>query len=253
MDCRANDLEQAGRLRAEFLSAMSYELRTPLTSIIGFTRLLEHGLAGPVNEDQKRYLGIVYHSANRVLALINDLVELSRIVAGQAGLACERFNFAQTVGEVVQTLAPMAFQKSLGLDTDLPGPVLEITGDRKRCYQVLLNLAANAVRFTERGEVKITVRTEGELLRASVADTGKGIPREEMETLFEPFHDMSGPAGLFDHGVSLGLHVSRRLARLMGGDLTVESEIGKGSTFTFSVPLNLSAVYGSSSSSGKTA
>jgi signal transduction histidine kinase len=234
---RANErLEELDRLKSQFLATMSHELRTPLNSIIGFTGILRQGFAGPVNDEQKKQLGVVFSSAKHLLSLINDLLDLSRIEAGKVEIECEPFDFVEVVDDVVQNLLPIAAQKNLRLATDLPVPAIQMLGDRKRCFQVLLNLANNAVKFTDRGEVKITARTEGNKLRVCVADTGIGIKPEQMGMLFEAFRQLDGTAKRVYEGTGLGLHLCRRLLTLMHGEIGVESEFGKGSRFTFTLP-----------------
>jgi PAS domain S-box-containing protein len=234
---RANErLEEMDRLKSQFLATMSHELRTPLNSIIGFTGILRQGFAGPVNDEQKKQLGLVFSSSTHLLSLINDLLDLSRIEAGKVEIEHQRFNFAEVIDEVVQSLLPLARQKNLNLAVDVPPSALEMSGDRKRCFQVLLNLANNAVKFTDRGEVKITARAEEDNLRVCVADTGIGIRPEQMGMLFEAFRQLDGTARRVYEGTGLGLHLCRRLLTLMHGEIGVESEFGKGSRFCFTIP-----------------
>ncbi|PWU20359.1 MAG: hypothetical protein C5B50_04005, partial [Verrucomicrobia bacterium] len=229
-------LEELDRLKSQFLATMSHELRTPLNSIIGFTSILRKGFAGPVNEEQHKELGMVFGSAKHLLSLINDLLDLSRIEAGKVEIESEPFNFVEVIEEVVQNLTPLAGQKKLRLATELPGPAIEMVGDRKRSYQVLLNLANNAVKFTDRGEVKISAQAGPDQLRVCVADTGIGIKPEQMGMLFEAFRQLDGTARRVYEGTGLGLHLCRRLLTLMRGEIGVESEFGKGSRFTFTLP-----------------
>jgi PAS domain S-box-containing protein len=229
-------LEELDRLKSQFLATMSHELRTPLNSIIGFTGILRKGFAGPVNDEQYKELGMVFGSAKHLLSLINDLLDLSRIEAGKVELESEPFNFLEVIEEVVQNLTPLAGQKNLRLATDLPGSGIEMVGDRKRSYQVLLNLANNAVKFTDHGEVKITARVEQDQLRVCVADTGIGIKPEQMGMLFEAFRQLDGTARRVYEGTGLGLHLCRRLLTLMHGEIGAESDFGKGSRFTFTLP-----------------
>jgi PAS domain S-box-containing protein len=229
-------LEELDRLKSQFLATMSHELRTPLNSIIGFTSILRKRFAGPVNEEQDKQLGLVFGSARHLLSLINDLLDLSRIEAGKVEIESERFNFVEVIEEVVRSLTPLAGQKQLRLATDLPGPAIEMVGDRKRAYQVLLNLANNAVKFTDHGEVKITARAGQDQLRVCVADTGIGIKPEQIGMLFEAFRQLDGTARRVYEGTGLGLHLCRRLLTLMHGEIGVESEFGKGSRFTFTLP-----------------
>ena len=229
-------LEELDRLKSQFLATMSHELRTPLNSIIGFTGILRQGFAGPVNDEQKKQLGLVFGSAKHLLSLINDLLDLSRIEAGKVDLEQETFNFVEVIDEVVQNLMPLAAHKNVRMATDLPGQSIQMVGDRKRCFQVLLNLANNAVKFTDRGEVKITASTERDRLRVCVADTGIGIKSEQIGMLFEAFRQLDGSAKRVYEGTGLGLHLCRRLLELMHGEIGVESEFGKGSRFTLILP-----------------
>jgi PAS domain S-box-containing protein len=237
---RANErLEELDRLKSQFLATMSHELRTPLNSIIGFTGILRQGFAGPVNEEQKKQLNLAFSSGKHLLSLINDLLDLSRIEAGKVEIEREPFDFVEVIEDVVQNLTPMAAQKNLRLATDLPGSAIPMEGDRKRSYQILLNLANNAVKFTDRGEVKISARVEGGQLRVCVADTGIGIKPEQMGMLFEAFRQLDGTAKRVYEGTGLGLHLCRKLLRLMHGEIGVESEFGKGSRFSFTLPRQL--------------
>ncbi|HPI93230.1 MAG TPA: ATP-binding protein [Deltaproteobacteria bacterium] len=235
-------LRELDRLKSQFLATMSHELRTPLNSIIGFTGILRQGFAGPVNDEQKKQLDMAYTSAKHLLSLINDLLDLSRIEAGKVELEHKGFNFADVVTEVVNGLMPMTNQKGISLHAELPGPGISMTGDRKRCYQVLLNLANNAVKFTEQGEIRIDAGAEDGKLRVCVADTGIGIKPENLPMLFEAFRQVDGSAKRVYEGTGLGLYLCRTLLTLMGGEIEVESEFGRGSRFTFTVPLILQEV-----------
>lgn len=230
-------LQELDRLKSEFLATMSHELRTPLNSIIGFTGILRQGLAGPINPEQTKQLGIAYESARHLLSLINDLLDLSRIEAGKIELDATPFDFRGVVADVVAYLLPMAVQKRIGLLTDLPPDTIPMFGDQRRCFQVLLNLANNAVKFTERGEVRIRARAENEALRASVTDTGIGIKSEHVGMLFEAFRQVDGSAKRVYEGTGLGLHLCRKLLRLMRGEIFVTSTPGQGSCFSFTLPL----------------
>jgi signal transduction histidine kinase len=239
---RANErLEEMDRLKSQFLATMSHELRTPLNSIIGFTGILRQGFAGPVNDEQKKQLGMVFSSSKHLLSLINDLLDLSRIEAGKVEVEHQPFNFLEVIDEVVQSLLPLATQKGLKLAVEESSSDLEMLGDRKRSFQVLLNLANNAVKFTDRGEVKITARAEADKLRVCVTDTGIGIKPEQMGMLFEAFRQLDGTAKRAYEGTGLGLHLCRRLLTLMHGEIGVESEFGKGSRFCFTIPRGLTS------------
>jgi signal transduction histidine kinase len=163
-------------------------------------------------------------------------LDLSRIEAGKVEIEQQRFNFVEVIDEVVQSLLPLATQKGLSLAVEEPSSDLEMLGDRKRSFQVLLNLANNAVKFTDRGEVKITARAEADQLRVCVADTGIGIKPEQMGMLFEAFRQLDGTARRVYEGTGLGLHLCRKILTLMHGEIGVESEFGKGSRFCFTIP-----------------
>lgn len=229
-------LQELDRLKSQFLASMSHELRTPLNSIIGFTSLLRQGLSGPVNAEQKKQLEIVQTSASHLLALIDDLLDVSRIEAGRADLEIEAFDFVDVVNEAVRLLEPMAKRKGLEMIADVQAPAIPMTGDRKRTLQVLLNLANNAVKFTERGCVKIGATASAGVLRVTVSDTGIGIKPEHIGMLFEAFRQVDGSAKRVYEGTGLGLHLCRKLLSLMGGEIEVESVYGAGSRFSFSMP-----------------
>ena len=235
---RANArLQELDRLKSQFLATMSHELRTPLNSIIGFTGLVRQGRVGPVNPEQARQLGLAYGSAKHLLSLINDLLDLSRVEAGRMEFEEEPLDFVQVIEEVLHTLTPMARQRNLGLVAEPAAPALWLVGDRKRSYQVLLNLVHNALKFTPRGRVTISARIERDRLRVAVADTGIGIKPEQMELLFEAFRQLDGSARRLYEGTGLGLHLCRKLLGLMGGEIQVESQFGQGSRFSFTLPL----------------
>ena len=229
-------LQELDRLKSEFLATMSHELRTPLNSIIGFTGILRQGLAGPVNAEQEKQLGMVHFSARHLLGLINDLLDLSRIESGKMEVVREDFKIADVVNEVVQSLTPMAAQKNLALETSLDDPALVLHSDRKKCFQLLLNLANNAVKFTDTGRVLLSVRTIAERVELAVTDTGIGIKPESMAQLFEAFRQVDGSARRLYEGTGLGLYLCKQLTATLGGRITVESEFGKGSRFTITLP-----------------
>lgn len=232
-------LMELDRLKSEFLATMSHELRTPLNSIIGFTGILRQGIPGPVNAEQRKQLDLVHGSGKHLLGLINDLLDLSRIEAGKLELDSRPFDFATVVAEVAATLTPMASMKRLGFVVDLPGGPMPMVGDRKRIFQVLLNLVNNAIKFTEKGEVRIVARAGVETLQASVVDTGIGIRPEDVGGLFVAFRQVDGSARRVYEGTGLGLHLCRRLLEAMSGKVGVETVFGQGSRFSFEVPLDL--------------
>jgi PAS domain S-box-containing protein len=228
-------LKELDRLKSEFLASMSHELRTPLNSIIGFTEIVLAGLAGPLNEEQGRQLQMSLNSGRHLLALINDLLDLARIEAGRAAPHDRWFDLRGVLDEVANTLAPLAAQKALPVAVHIAGDTRMIS-DRKMVYQIILNLAGNAVKFTERGRVEIRCEAVGDTIEVRVIDTGIGIKSENVRLLFEAFRQLEGSARRRFEGTGLGLHLSKRLVDLLGGTISVESEFGRGSTFTLTLP-----------------
>lgn len=230
-------LKEADRLKSEFLATMSHELRTPLNSIIGFVGIVSKGIAGEINEEQGKQLSMAYNSAKHLLSLINDILDLSRIESGKLEISMERFKIQEVVSEVSQSLSPLISQRGLRLVTAIPNETPEIYSDRKRVLQVLLNIVNNAVKFTNEGEIKIECNMDNDNLEVSVSDTGIGIKKENMEYLFEAFRQIDGTARRRYDGAGLGLHLCRKLLVLLGGKIWAESEYGKGTKFTFTLPL----------------
>lgn len=241
--------EEADRIKSAFLATMSHELRTPLNSIIGFTGIILQGLAGPLNEEQSKQMGMVRSSARHLLSLINDVLDISKIEAGQLTLNAEPYDVRAVVEKAVAAMRPLAEKKGLALSLSVDPAVGEAHGDQRRVEQVLLNLISNAVKYSERGAVTVSVSEqhgyvphgEGatrstEALRLSVADTGIGIRPDDMATLFQPFRQIDSGLTRKTDGTGLGLAICRRLAGLMGGEIVAESEFGRGSVFTFIVP-----------------
>jgi len=209
----------------------------PQNSIIGFTGILTKGSSGPVNEEQKKQLDIVARSAKHLLYLINDLLELSRIEAGRLILEIKPFNFVEVINEVAEIIRPLRMEKGLVLKIDLPGKSLPFIGDRTRCFQILLNLSNNAVKFTKQGEIIIKAELIDHRLNVSVSDTGIGIKNENIGMLFTAFRQLDGSAKRVYEGTGLGLYLCKKLVEMMSGSISVQSEYGAGSTFSFSLPV----------------
>ena len=229
--------EAANRAKSEFLAAMSHELRTPLNAIGGYAELIAMGLRGPVTPDQASDLDRIRRSQQHLLAIINDLLNYSRLEAGQVSFDVGPVAAAETIESVVALMLPQAESKGISLAAACgpEGPV--IRADRTKVEQILLNLVSNAVKFTPAGG-RIVVRcgTSEPHLRIDVEDSGIGIPAEKLEAIFEPFVQVGRSLSNPGEGTGLGLAISRDLARAMGGDLTVRSEPNVGSTFTFALP-----------------
>ncbi len=230
-------LQEMDRLKSVFLASMSHELRTPLNSIIGFTGIILQGMSGEVSEEQRKQLTMVKNSASHLLSLINDILDISKIEAEKVELSLEEFSLDGAVREVVEPFSSVASEKGLELVTDVPEGVT-LFSDKRRVKQVLINLVSNAVKFTDQGSVQIAARIPGDdNLEVRVIDTGVGIKREDMDKLFQPFQQIDVSLTKKHEGSGLGLHLSKKLADLLGGDISAKSEYGRGSEFTFTMPL----------------
>jgi CheY-like chemotaxis protein/nitrogen-specific signal transduction histidine kinase len=233
-----NSLEAASKAKSDFLAGMSHELRTPLNAIIGFTDALLAGVDGPVNDEQRASLAWVQRGGRDLLALINDVLDLSKIEAGKIAIVPESFNPVELVASVQGQHRPLAEPKGLTMVLKDEGAPAEVILDHQRTRQIVVNLVSNAVKFTERGEVTIAISGAAEeRLIVAVHDTGPGIPADDLSEIFEEFRQL-GPGTVRSEGTGLGLAISRRLARAMDGDIIVSSSPGKGSTFTLILPVD---------------
>jgi signal transduction histidine kinase len=231
-------LERASEAKSRFLASVSHELRTPMTAILGFTDALLAGVDGPLNDEQRTSLEWVHRGGQDLLGLINEILDLSKIEAGKLTIEPQPFDPRELVESVVAQHRSLAAQKRIRFASSDAGTPNEVVLDRQRVRQILVNLVGNALKFTESGEVTVEAggATDG-LFRVVVHDTGPGIAPEQHEAIFEEFHQAEGAAP----GTGLGLAISRRLARAMGGDITLESEGGRGSTFRVELPLDCRA------------
>ncbi len=228
--------ESADQLKSAFLATMSHELRTPLNSIIGFTGLLLQELPGAINAEQRKQLMMVQNSSRHLLALINDVLDISKIEAGQMKILKESFNLRSALERVAGAMIPIAEKKGLACSLTIGDGVGVIEGDKRRIEQIVMNFLSNAIKFTETGRVAIRASRDGESIAIAVSDTGIGIRPEDRETLFKPFQQVDSGLTRRYEGTGLGLSICRKLVDLMGGTISVESAPGEGSTFTFTLP-----------------
>ena len=240
---RNREIEKADRLKSEFLASMSHELRTPLHTIIGFSELLGEQLQGALNDKQKRFVDHILRDSLHLLDLINDILDLSKIESGRLELLRETFDAGGPIEEGLASMRPRAALKSIEL-TYGPGERIQLFADRVRFKEILLNLLSNALKFTPDGggvHVEAVVEDSGSC-RFTVSDTGIGIPREEHEAIFDKFYQAGSTTRGIREGTGLGLAITRHLVEEHGGRVWVESEPGKGSHFSFTMPANESVL-----------
>lgn len=229
--------EESDRLKSIFLATMSHELRTPLNSIIGFTGIMLQGITGDMTEEQKKQLGIVKDSAYHLLALINDVLDISKIEAGELKTDMAPFMMQKAIDATVQTVTPLVQKQGLALHVEVAPEVGEITSDQHRVQQILSNLLSNSIKFTDKGEIKIECQVNDDQIITRVIDTGIGIKPEHMVNLFKPFVQLETGITRRYEGTGLGLSISKKLVESLSGKISAESEFGKGSIFTFTLPI----------------
>ncbi len=229
-------LVELDRLKSMFLASMSHELRTPLNSILGFTGLLLMRMSGTLNDEQVKQLTMVQTSATHLLELINDVLDISKIESGRVDLTIDSFPVAEVTDETLKALTPLAKAKGLDLAADVPEDLI-LQSDRRRVKQVLVNLLGNAIKFSDQGAIRVEVGTVEDELTVSVSDRGIGIRPEDMKKLFSAFGQVDMSSTKRYEGTGLGLYLSKRILALLRGTISVRSEYGQGSTFTFVLPM----------------
>lgn len=236
---------EASRLKSEFLANMSHELRTPLNSVIGFSTVLTDGLDGELNDQQRESAIFIKKSGTHLLSLINDILDFSKMEAGKMTLEIESIDLADLLSEQLKSLKSLAGGKKIEFKLDIEDGLPSISADRVRINQVLINLLSNAIKFTDKGFVRINARTKEEItdsqkpgfVSISVSDTGIGIEEKNISIVFEDFRQIDSSTVREHEGSGLGLTISKKIVAMHGGELAVESEFGKGSTFTFTLPI----------------
>jgi signal transduction histidine kinase len=234
---KGRQLEIASRHKSQFLANMSHELRTPLNSVLGFTEMLADGLYGELPEKAKATLGRVGANGRHLLGLINDVLDLSKIEAGQLTLNLEDYAIGQIVRTVAATTEPLARAKGLMLTASVADGLPLGRGDERRLHQVLLNLAGNAVKFTEKGSIELAADLRDGKFEIMVRDTGPGIALEHQARIFEEFQQIDDSNTRQKGGTGLGLAISKRIVEMHGGTIGIESVPGSGSTFKVSIPV----------------
>ena len=228
-------LQELDKLKSMFIASMSHELRTPLNSIIGFTGIVLKGMSGELTGDQRWQLTMAKTSADHLLNLINDVIDVSKIEAGMVDLDIEQFDLSALVQDVKKLLKTVADEQGLGITLEMPERLV-VTSDERRTKQIIINFVNNAIKFTDKGRIVIKMSEKDNKAEVSVVDTGIGIKKEDMSKLFWVFSRIRTENRLTE-GSGLGLYLSKKIADLLGGALKAESEFGKGSTFTFTLPL----------------
>jgi signal transduction histidine kinase len=232
------ELEQASALKSQFLANMSHEFRTPLNAILGYTHMLLNNVTGQVSEPQRKSLTRIDSNSRHLLALINDILDITRIEAGRMPLNATSFGIGELFEEVQAELEPIIKRSNLAVSTKLRGAVPSLRSDRQKVKQIVLNLLSNALKFTPAGSVTMTASYDGRARQVAIAvrDTGVGIPPEDQAKVFEDFRQLDSSPARGYGGTGLGLSICRRLANILGGTIELQSLPGKGSTFTLRLP-----------------
>ena len=234
---KSRQLEVASQHKSEFLANMSHELRTPLNAIIGFSEVLTERMFGELNEKQDEYLKDIHASGQHLLSLINDILDLSKIEAGRMELELADFHLPQAIENALVLVRERALRRGITLEQSIDPRLGEIRGDERKIKQVLLNLLSNAIKFTpEGGRIGVRAAPVDEHVEVAVSDTGVGIAPEDQEAVFEEFRQV-GAAEKKAEGTGLGLALARKFIELHGGRIWVQSQVGVGSTFTFTIPV----------------
>ena len=233
-------LQESSKFKTHLLANVSHELRTPLTGVIGMSELMIEEADGRLNPDQKDHLELINKSGHRLLDTVNAMLDLSKLEVNKLGLDVQKINIAKLVSQVTQNVMPNKYTK---LDIVMPNDTPGVYGDEQRLRQVFKHLIDNAVKFTKRGKISVNAEKCGEMLKVCVKDTGIGIDKEKQKAIFEGFCQADGSITREYEGLGLGLAISKKLVELHGGRMWLQSQIGKGSTFNFTLPLKPAGMY----------
>ena len=236
VDSQSRTLEEMERLKSAFISNISHEIRTPLNAVLSLSQLMRDGSAGPLTSEQSRYLDVIQRSGQSVLNLLSDIIDLANLETKNLETRSEEIAPGVIAQAALSSLLPIAQNKKLNVSVELPETLPRVRADGHRLGQVISHLFNNAVKFTESGSIKIQGERWGDFVAISVSDTGIGIPEDAMSRIFEGFYQVDYRLGRRHQGTGIGLTLVDRLVRLMGGEITVRSTVGTGSTFTFTVP-----------------
>ncbi|MBN1332993.1 MAG: response regulator [Synergistales bacterium] len=237
LEYQRKQVEEANRLKSEFLSNMSHELRTPLNSILALSRVLKTQTLQKLTSEESKYLEVIERNGKNLLALINDILDLSKIEAGKVEVAPDLFSMKQAIEEIAESMIPMVAEKDVDLQLDISPDLPDIESDEEKVGKILLNIIGNAVKFTHEGSVTISARMEGDNISVEVADTGIGIPEKELPYIFDEFRQVDGTSSRQFEGTGLGLAICKKTSQMLGGKIFVDSQVGVGSKFTILLPV----------------
>lgn len=237
LEYQRRQVEEANRLKSEFLSNMSHELRTPLNSVNALSRVLIMQTGNKLSREELNYLEIIERNGKHLLALINDILDLSKIESGRVDVEISRFSINHLLENIIENISPLAADKQLRIDHTTPDSLPLVESDESRMHQILQNIIANAVKFTDAGSITITSYSENEQIRIDIKDTGIGISARDQETIFDEFRQADGATSRKFEGTGLGLAIAYKAAKLLGGDIRVNSELGKGTVFSVLLPV----------------
>jgi len=248
---QSRQVEEANRLKSEFLSNMSHELRTPLNSVMALSKVLMIQVKDRLSKEELNYLEIIQRNGQNLLSLINDILDLSRIEAGRMDIKPKLFSIVLTIETIMERLEPMGEEKGIDLKHEIQDNLPQIESDEQKVHKILQNVLGNAVKFTEKGHVTVSAHSDADKFYIEVADTGIGMSDEDLSYIFEEFRQIDGTSARPYEGTGLGLAIAHKTAKILGGDLSVKSVPGKGSTFILTLPLKWQGIVNAPEPPGK--